>query len=145
MCLVWLENCPLWQDHWICSAELLEFNTDAPVVTGAWLFLLPPQCSKGFVDSVQKPRLGEGTVTGKPRSQLKLSHMPVFQLPRVCEHTPDPFSLEGKPLLLASQGIRVPSHRKSISMITSQNESNIHRTVLLVLIPFSTMTLNLGH
>lgn len=61
MCSVWLENCLQCQQLWSCPAEFLEFNAAASVVTGHWLFLLPPQCSRAFVNYhlVQKCCLGQ--------------------------------------------------------------------------------------
>lgn len=90
MCSVWLENCLQRQQLWTCPAEFLEFNAAASVVTGHWLFLLPPQCSRGFVNYhlVQKCCLGQTKsdwYNSDPK--LRLSHTPASGLLRACENT----------------------------------------------------------
>lgn len=114
---VWLDNYLQCQDHGACPAELLEFSAAASVVTGLWLFLLPPQCPRGFVNYqlVQKCRLGQADLTGRAEIPFRLSHMPVSELPRAYENRDLALSVSEERLHQISQNDRLPNHRKTIS------------------------------
>ena len=134
---VWLENCLWCVDHWTYPAELLEFSGAATVVTGLWLFLLPPEVLSRAGDLTGKAEIpSSGWVTCLCLSCQGFMRTWIW-----------PFQFQKKGFTRPSKVSDCLTHRRTISMQINQKASNIYLTVclLLILIPASIVTLIFGH